>query len=288
MKYIVHIDSRDRNYTKYPNAANFRLHVPQNIGYVTSAQLLSVEIPFAFYAFSASARQNTTTTIVLNGVPGTITIPDGNYDGSSLSSAVSSALNAAFPSRAWTCSVNSTTLKFTVGTNVGTDTIGVDATAWSSRTSLAVCLGFPEGVITTGGAATGIVTGPYVVNLSPETYVMLCVEELASSASLQSALGGVRMSTKAPLGKLQIQGNPYAYSFVGTGAEDQGMATVTLDPVVAVLHHVTPSLRFHDGSLVNLGNASEYSFSMLLSTDLQIRLDESTAVPGDGSLNVVR
>jgi len=272
MKYVVHGDSRDRNYTAYPNASSFRLAVPQKLRFVTSVQILSAELPFSWNTFAAS-RNNTSVIISVNGTPSTLTIPDGNYDTSSIASTLVGLLNAAFVGRTFTCTVSSTTLKFTITSSVGTDTIAIDASAASSKTSLAWRLGFPEGVVTSGGA-TGTVSGSYAVSLSPETYVFLVIDELQSSASLQSAAGGIQMSAKAPLGKLQIRGDPFTYNFVGTGSESLGMATIELNPALSQLNFMTVSLRFKDGSLVNLGNADEYSFSLLLSTDLQIRRDE--------------
>ena len=276
MKYVVHVDSRDRDRSAYPNANYYRLHVPQNIRYVTSAQVLSAEVPFSFYSF-ATARNNVTLTTTLNGNTANVTIPDGNYTGSTISAAVQTLLANAFPTRAFTCSANATTLRFSVTSNVSNDTIGIVANTATQKSSLAYRLGFPEGVTTTGGN-TGTVIGTYPVSLSPDTYVTLCIDELASSASLQSASGGIQMSAKAPIAKLQIQGQPFAYNFIGNGSEQQGMATVQLNPTIAVLHHVTASLRFHDGSLVNLSNADEYSFSMLLNTDSDIQRQETSGV----------
>lgn len=87
----VHVDSRDR---VSGNASAFTVDVPE-LHNVSSARVITAELPLACYAVS-SARENASMTVTVDGVTETVTVPDGNHTTESLTAALKTSLDAAF------------------------------------------------------------------------------------------------------------------------------------------------------------------------------------------------
>ena len=90
-KKILNIDSRFRKSTT-ETCSDFNIELVDSIKNVLSIRLASVELPNAFYAFSA-AKKNTSFNIVLASGIHTITITDGNYDSTTLIEAIQTELD---------------------------------------------------------------------------------------------------------------------------------------------------------------------------------------------------
>jgi hypothetical protein len=80
-KHIV-IDSRDRNYTLYPNSNKYRIDLPQELRDVTSIELTLAQIPNTYYNISDSNNvfyisENPNNIVSVN-------IPEGQYSNNSL------------------------------------------------------------------------------------------------------------------------------------------------------------------------------------------------------------
>jgi hypothetical protein len=246
----VLIDSRDRNYASYPSSSTFVVELPWAFHNVTSAMLLSAEIPQSYYVFNA-ARGNTSLTVALNGVTKTVTVPDGNYTTTSIATALTSALTTAFGGT-WTVSFDDTTLRCSIATpaSVNPGSLAVDATGATKDADwgLGYHLGFAKGVLTAGA---GSVTGSRVASMNPENYVVLGIAELDS---LVVAGTGRRAFAKVPLAS-----DTFQYGFY-----DRNVSAVQLNPPRARLGRVTVSLRYRDGTLVDL-NGGEWSMTVELS-----------------------
>ncbi len=113
VRTTIHIDSRDRDYVKYPSESQFVINLPETLNSVSRAVLVCSELPLSYYVFTA-ARGNTTLKVSLNGTTKSITIPDGNYGTASMTSTLQTALNAAFSPASFTVTFNSQTMKFTI------------------------------------------------------------------------------------------------------------------------------------------------------------------------------
>ena len=76
------IDSRDRDYTNYPNSNKYRVEVPQEWKDITSMELSLAQIPNTFYNITPSNN-----TFYISDNPGsisTIYVPDGQYSNDTL------------------------------------------------------------------------------------------------------------------------------------------------------------------------------------------------------------
>lgn len=250
VRTTVHIDSRDRDYAAYPNSSDFSIELPDTLKNISSAVLVSAELPLSYYVFSA-ARGTTSLTVVRNGTSQTISVPDGNYTTASMASALKAALDAAYAPATWTVSFNPTTMKCTLASAGAT--VAVDATAATKRTEwgLGYYLGFPRGVVTSGADS---VTGTSVVSLNPENYLLIDIDELNGIS--QSALYAAGGSGRRSFAKVPLNGDSYQYNYY-----DKTLTYVDVRPQLTKLDKLRVSIRFHDGTLVEL-NGGEWSMSL--------------------------
>ena len=254
----IHLDSRDRDYAVHASSSSFTVTLPEAIKNVAAAVLLTAEIPLSYYVFSAS-RNNTTLRVAVSGVAKDVVIADGNYDTTSMAAALKSGLEAQFAGRTFTVAFSTITMKCSIST-AGNVPVTVDTTSATSPTEwgLGYYLGFARGVVSTStysaGTTTTTITGSAVANLNPENYVLLDIEELNGLS--QSVLYGVGGSSKKTFAKIPLYGSTYTYNFY-----DKSLASVEQRPQHTKLDKLAVSIRFHDGTLVDL-NGAEWSFSI--------------------------
>lgn len=245
----VLVDSRDRNTAEWPTSSAFVVNLPQPLHNVSSAKLVTAEIPLTFYAFSA-ARGTNAMAVSLDAASATVTIPDGNYTTSSLTTALKSALDTALTGP-FTVTIDAASLRCTIA---ATGTVSVTGDA--GGTDLAYLLGFPAGV--TSGA--GGVVAPAVVRLNPEQYLVIEIEEL--NGLLQTAPPSRGVSGRPCFSKVPLRGDSFSYE-----SHDLDMTRVDLRPQLTRLEKLRVSLRFHDGTLVDL-NGAEWSLTLDIATTL--------------------
>ena len=248
----VHVDSRDRDFALHPDSSSFVIRLPEALKNVSSAVLVTAELPLTYYVFSA-ARGNTSLAVTVGATTATATIPDGNYTAAAMAEALQAALRAAFGGDAGiSVTIDAVGQKCTVSHQ--SSNVRVEAAAAGAKNTdwgLGYHLGFPRGG-TAGGTASA--TGTTVALLNPENYVLLDVAELNSvkQGAMYSA-GGIGAQTFA---KIPLNGNSYDYNFY-----DKAVTYVEQRPQLARVDRLTVSLRFHDGTLVDL-NGGEWSFSV--------------------------
>ena len=130
------------------------------------------------------------------------------------------------------------------------DTTGA-AAAKKTEWGLAYYLGFPRGVVTSGA---GGVTGTSVAFMNPENYLLLDIEEL--NGVRQSALYAAGGSGRKSFAKVPLNGDSYQYNYY-----DKTQTYVDVRPQITKLDKLRVSVRFHDGSVVDL-NGGEWSMSL--------------------------
>jgi hypothetical protein len=176
------IDSRDRDFAKFPNPSEYVIKLGTTFKNVTSARLVSAEIPSTHYAFS-SANQNTSMVVTLSPSSSAIvTLPDGNYtEYATLEAALKTSLDAAFVSEnvTFAVAVNRSSQKLSITCSDASRTVGVDTTgianAKKTGWGLAFNLGFAKGATASG---VGTLVSPGVVVTNPESYYLISIDPL--------------------------------------------------------------------------------------------------------------
>lgn len=259
-KVTVLVDSRDRDYATNPSASSFVIRLPEILHNVTNAVLISAELPTTYHVFSA-AKGNTALRLTIDGVSRDVTIPDGNYTPAALAAAVQAAIVAAdYTTDNIAVTVGAADTRCTItATTEPTSQIIVDCTAATLGNSkptnwgLAYYLGFARDTTHTG---IGSLTGSRVVTADPEAYVLVDIDELNGvSETAMYADGGTRGAfAKIPL----TQKNFGQFSVY-----DKTLVCNELRPPRARLDRLSISLRYHDGTLLDL-NGAEWSATIEL------------------------
>lgn len=235
----------------YPDSSQFVIDLPQTLRNVKSAVLVTAEMPLTYYVFS-SARGNTTLSVSVDGTARDVIVPDGNYTTSSMAAALKTALESAFAGKTFTITFHETTLTCSISVDAGVLAIDTTAATKMSDWGLGYFLGLERGAILTDG--TSIVTGTRVASMNPENYLLIDIEELNGLG--QSALYGQGGQGNRVFAKVPLNGDSYQYHFF-----DKNISHVERRPQVSSLGRLRVSIRFHDGTLVNL-NGAEWSMSI--------------------------
>lgn len=253
--HTVHIDSRDRDLISSSTPAEYLVRLPRTFRKVVSARLLSAEIPSSFYVFR-SEYGNTSVNVSVNGSPlHSITIPDGNYTGSTLSAALRSALNTAFAPLTFTVTLSKSTLKMTFVNLDGYD-MTINTTTETTETrewGLGYYLGFPKDEVFTGS----VITAPRVASTNPYTYLVLDIEEL--NGAHEGGIDGTQLAPHGCFAKIPFAANSFEYVFMDASASS--VHPTTYRPPITSLDRLRIRWRFHDGRLVNFEEL-EHSFTL--------------------------
>lgn len=244
-KTIV-IDSRDAVPSSSSSPTAYTIQLPETLYDVRCARLMSAEIPASFYVFS-SDRANVELTLVRNGTPVTVAIPDGNYGLTDMLETLSSALTAACDGVAITVTAPKNTLRCAISSAVPTDVLGVDTRSLSSSAStnwgLAYYLGFDRDVLLTTGTHT--VRAPRVCMLNPELSMYVDIEELGTIIESRTEGQGGTVSRRA-FAKIPINADSFQYVYF-----DKQLTAHTYTPPIAVLTKLRLAWRFHTGEPVD-------------------------------------
>lgn len=251
------VDSRDRDYSRFPTPSEYVVTLPQVFHNVSNAVLMSAELPATYYVFAAD-RGTTSLDVSVGGVKRTVAIPDGNYTFTTMASALKSSLEAAFAGSTFTVTFNAVTSKCQIAVSPSA-AIEVDCTRATKPTGwgLGYYLGFAKGVVTSG---TGSVVGAGVANMNPETYMVIHIEELNNVS--HAAIYGEGGHNRKAFAKVPMCHPTFQYSFY-----DKQLMCNEQRPPLSKLDRLSISIRFHDGTLVDFHGA-EHSLTIELTCTL--------------------
>lgn len=274
MRHQILVDSRDRNFQKYPRPNGYRVRLPRTYRHVVSARLVSAEIPSSFLVFSEAMR-NTSMVVIVNQTSKVVTIPDGNYDAQSLACEVTMALQTAFSDHTFGAEVDALTMAFKMSCEPSTRDVVAEAVshsrqyvAWGVDTTnnvergdtdwgLAYYLGFPKGVVT--DSVDGVVVSPGVVVTNPLTYVVLDIDEL--SGVDEGGMYGAAVG-RGCFAKIPLSGGSFEHVFRDA---ESATAAVDMKPTVPKLETLTLTFRSHAGHVLDFRGV-EHSFVLELET----------------------
>ena len=256
--HTVFIDSRDRDFEAFPSPTAYKLRLPRNYYNVTSARLMSAEIPRSFYEFTAAAGR-TSFDIVIGSSTYAIAIPDGNYTFMSMKTSLEGALAYA-TGLTWTVLFSSTTNRMTMF-NVELQDFSVTCAPQTDRPTdwgLAYYLGFAAG--TTVSSSSGSLTSPLPARFHTTMYALLDIEELhgMDEGGLYGGVVGKRPFAKIPL-------NPSTEGYVMLDPSQVMFDAIPQRPIVPRLDSLQIRFRTHDNVPIDF-NGVDHSFTLRLET----------------------
>lgn len=278
---ILNIDSRFRDNYYSSSSTNYNVALPTNFNDVLQIQLLSIEVPQTYYNISKQYGNNFFT-IVVNGTPEVINIPDGNYDPTTIATIINKQLTnlgGDYACVVFSCNlINFTTISTGTGQilvgfngsqtsgstlelNFQADRFGVDDRFTPLPLKLGWLLGFRNGIYINNlnYVSEGIFdyTGP--------KYFYLVVDDYNSSV-VNNFFGAFNSSVlnKNILARISTQINVSGYNVI----EQNNLRNITppreyMGPVN--INNLTIQLLDEFGRVVNLNNM-DFSFSLQLTT----------------------
>lgn len=257
--FVLHVDSRDRDYAVFPDPNQYRVRLPRTYRHVVAARLLGAELPSSFAVFAASLG-NTTLAATVGGAAFVVVLPDGNYTQSTFPAALQLALEDA-TAHNWTVTLDAATYRlvlecnddFSFDTRATAAGVGPQPAEWG----LGYFVGLPKGAVTSSTAK--LLSPPGVVSLNPYTYVLLDVEEL--NAVETGGLFGTEAG-RTTFAKIPLSVATYEYNFTGREAYQTLLASVQYRPARR-LDRLSVRFRFHDDRAVDFRGV-EHSFSIEL------------------------
>jgi phage baseplate assembly protein gpV len=261
-RHTLMVDSRDRDYAKYPSPSAYRVDLPKTYRQVRSVTLQTCEIPCTFFVFSQALGNVTMDVSLLDGggavtVTRTVTLPDGNYSTGTITTAMSSALDTAFAGDGVTfvVQIDTATLKFSIES---TTAIRIDTTSAAilarppTGWGLAYHLGFDKNAVMSG---TSVVC-PRVVSLNPYTYIVMEVDGLnrLDEMSIDDPGNG-----RTAFAKIPISSN--SWEMLMLDGSDIVSSSLAFSPPLASVDRLYIRFRFHDGKPIDFHGA-EHSLTL--------------------------
>lgn len=267
--HIVHVDSRDRDFTRFPDPNAYRVRLPRKYEHVLSARLLGAELPSSYFVFSA-ALGNTQLTVVHNAGVYIATIPDGNYNRTTMPPALALAMGDA-TGHTYTVTLDDVTGQLTIDSNepfsIDTQTTATGVGSAPAEWGLGYFLGFPKGAVTTYATS---VTAPGCASLNPYTYLLLDIDELSNVET--GGLFGTEMGAKT-FAKIPMDSASFDYVFSGRDPHQTLLGTVQYRPPIQKLDRLSVRFRFHNDTPVDFRDV-EHSFSI----ELTCRVPHASAI----------
>jgi len=171
-KYI-NIDTRFRDEYNYLQIANYNITLPERIADVSKMTVKSVEIPISFHNISSNIGNNCFN-VTISGTTTKITIPDGNYNTTSLTSALNTALTG------YNLTYNNSSSKSTLTSTSGTVTVNfaIGSTGGSDKYNFKSKLGWLMGFRNSTYSITStITTSESFIDLNGPRYLYLAIDE---------------------------------------------------------------------------------------------------------------
>lgn len=280
--HVVHVDSRDRDYDRFPAPNAYRVRLPRKYRRVVSARLLGAELPSSYFVFSAAlGNTQLAGSVDAGATPFVATIPDGNYTSQTISPAVELALSDA-TGHSFTVSLDAVTYRLTIESNhafrIDTRDTAAGVGATPTEWGLGYFLGFPKGVETASDVGD-MVVAPGVVNLNPYTYMLLDIDELAyvETGGQFGTENGGKTFAKIPLSPVSFE-----YVFTGRDVSQVRIGTAEFRPPIQSLDRLSVRFRFHDGRTVDF-NGVEHSFSLELTCRVESAPRLRPSLPADAT-----
>lgn len=263
-RYTLLVDSRDRDYSKYPSASSYRIDLPTTYRQVRSVNLQTCEIPCTFFVFSR-ALGNVSLTVSLLDAGGavtatrTATLPDGNYSAGTITTALAGALDLAFagvsPAATFSVRINRATLKLTIDCTVA---IRIDTTSPEilarppTEWGLAYHLGFDKSAVVSGTS----LTCPRVVSLNPYNYMLIDIDGLnrLDEMSIADPGNGGHAFAKLPL-------SSDSWEMMMLTGSDIVSSSLTFSPPLSSVDRLYIRFRFHGGAPIEF-NGAEHSLTL--------------------------
>lgn len=242
--------------------SNYSINLPERVNEVLTVNVTNIEIPMSFHNISANLGNNYFKTIV-SGNETVISIPDGNYTDSSLTTALNNALTTAGVGLTFAVTNTARTTVVSTGSVEIHFDINSSGTGDNSRfkSKLGWLLGFRNVEYT---ITTSTTTGEHFANLHGTKYLYLAIEEFnkGTQNSFVSPLFSSFIN-KNVIARIAVDKYTYPFGSVLPANKSNGLLTSDVRCYTGKvdLQKFNVSLLNEDGIPVDL-NGLDFSFCL--------------------------
>jgi hypothetical protein len=216
---------------------------------IVAMKVIQAEVPFSYYVVN-----NDNNTFILTETGSTIvTLPVGNYNSSTLCTALETALTTAstfLGSRTYTVTYSSITQKLTVTASTGTFTLTFGTGTDSGQYNPRLVLGFGPGANSSSGS---VLVAPYTAQISGPNYVYLNCTQIGGITDTYLPQNSVNLQSgqKGPqIARIPIACNPGDVSYYNDPVPEKWFSMENLRQIQNLDLYFTlgnqgPRLRFN-------------------------------------------
>jgi hypothetical protein len=266
IKYI-NFDTRFRDEYNYNAVSNYNITLPQRLNEVHNISITNVEIPNTFFNISGNLGNNSFK-ITSGATVKIITVPDGNYDKTTLKTAINNALIAAsFPASgagALAFDISGNYASFTPNTLTPTINFDVDPSGNFNKYNFKSRLGWLLGFRNQSYTFSSKITSECFVDLTGSRYLYLVVDEFSAGnqSSFVSPLP-TSIINKNILGRISLDPQNYPYLSVIPANLGNGLLLSDVRSYTGKvnLQKINVQLINEYGIVMNL-NGADFSFCL--------------------------
>lgn len=216
----LNIDTKFRDEYNDNFNINYNITLPERINNLKSMYITDVEVPLSYYIISENLENNIFQ-ITHNNTKIIITIPDGDYDDSTLVTKINTILTTnSNPFSDISCSVLDNKFIFHVSSSeVFTLDFNIDTNGCNSMNSMKSRLGWMLGFRKESYTLENQLTSESFIDLYGPKYLFLVVEELSSATSQNGFLSFLSQSriNKSILARLSLERAKVGFNGIHTG-----------------------------------------------------------------------
>lgn len=243
------IDSRDRNYTLYPNSNSYKIHLNKQYRDVVAIKLTKGMIPHSGFFVST---QNNTIYFSEGTTNFTATVTTGYYSQSELFTAIETAMDAS-GSNTYSLALTTDQKRNVIITSTDTFQLQfLSASGGYLENSMGPLLGFLPQNYSAATTQTG--STPFCENIDEEPYVAVHIEE----APNMDALGRGADNAFAIIPLQSSNADGCGREFFGKHTANTGETVKHYNPPIGTLRALTFRFKKHDGSLYDFNGKEHF------------------------------
>lgn len=186
---LVNVDMKFRDEYNYSQIANYNITLPERINDVKSIEIMNIEVPISFYNISTNLGNNYFKVMNPDGSsPVVITIPDGQYTGSTLLAKLEEFQNISF------ITFNFDGPRFKFSAENRKIEFDIDSTGNNDKYNFKSKLGWLLGFRNTSYIITSSITSEAAFDLNGPRYLYLAVDEFNNKGAQNSFVTPVSKS----------------------------------------------------------------------------------------------
>jgi hypothetical protein len=209
------------NEFNYSPIANYNITLPERINDVKSIEIMNIEVPISYYNISMNLGNSFFKTMNLDGSnPIVITLPDGQYDGSTLKTKFDSLLTTS----GLTYNFDGYRSKFTGNVKIEFD---IDSTGNSDKYNFKSKLGWLLGFRNTSYVITTNIVSEAAVDLNGPRYLYLAVDDFNNKGAQNSFITPLSSSmiNKKVIARVAMNNYMFPYGYIGAFTHLNGLTS---------------------------------------------------------------